>query len=108
MEMIKNTALMVLDTYKANIVLNTVIIVAILVLGFFAIKISKIKLSVLVQMIKVQLLNLTGQEKFEKIVNWFLTSDINKKSILKYIPEKYKRKFLQWIYNSYKGLIKAK
>ena len=44
MEMIKNTALMVSDTYKANIVLNTVIIVAILVLGFFAIKISKIKL----------------------------------------------------------------
>ncbi len=108
MEIIKNTALMVINTYKANIVLNTVIIVLILVLGFFAIKISKIKLSVLAEMIKVQLLNLTGPEKFEKIVNWFLNSYICKDTILKYVPEKWIRKFLQWIYNTYKGLIKAK
>ena len=94
--------------YMQMPVINTIIIIVIIGVGFVAIKYKKVKLETIVMMGKLQLQLITGQEKFDKLVNWFLDTKFNNNSILKLIPESYKRKRLQKIYNKYREIIKRR
>ena len=98
---------LVIDFYMQMPVINTIMIIALIAIGFFAVKYKKVKLETIVMMGKLQLQALTGQEKFEKLVNWLLNTRLNKASILSKIPESWKRKWLQKIYDKYRSIIKV-
>ena len=97
---------LVIAFYMQMPVVNTIIILVLIGLGYVAIKYKKIKLETIIMMGKLQLQVITGQEKFDKLVNWLLDTRLNKVSILKVIPESWKRKWLQRIYNKYREIIK--
>lgn len=96
-------------TYKSNVIMNTILISLILVIVMIICVKKKLKLSALLQMAKAELKEIvSGQEKMERVLDWFLTTNIYNNTILKLIPKSYWKWFLQKLYNKHKELIKTK
>ena len=105
MEIIKG----IIGIYMGNPVLNTIIIIAVLVLGWFLLTYRKLQIMALTASIKVEVKEyLVGEQKLELALNWVMKQNFYKNSILKFIPAKIIKWIINTVFNKNKNIIEAK
>ena len=83
--------------YMQNPVINTLVIIGVLVLGWFLWTYRKTEMLVLASTIKAEAMaNLKGREKLEFALKWLMKQNFYKNSILKFIPQK----VIEWLINA--------
>ncbi len=95
--------------YMQNPILNTVIVLGVIGLGWFLWTYRKAQMLMLVSTIKAEAVeNLKGKEKLEFALKWLMKQNFYKNSLLKYIPAKIIKWLINAIFNSNKIVIEAK
>ena len=99
----------IIGIYMGNPVLNTIIIIAVLVLGWFLLTYRKLQIMALTASIKVEVKEyLVGEQKLELALNWVMKQNFYKNSILKFIPAKIIKWIINTVFNKNKNIIEAK
>lgn len=105
MEIIKG----IVGVYVSNPILNTIIIVGVLVLGWFLWTYRKLQIMALAASIKVEVKEyLAGEQKLELALNWVMKQNFYKNSILKFVPAKIIKWIINTVFNKNKDVIEAK
>ena len=99
----------IIGIYMGNPVLNTIIIIAVLVLGWFLLTYRKLQIMALTASIKAEVKEyLVGEQKLELALNWVMKQNFYKNSILKFIPAKIIKWIINTVFNKNKNIIEAK
>ena len=99
----------IIGVYMGNPVLNTIIIIAVLVLGWFLLTYRKLQIMALTASIKAEVKEyLVGEQKLELALNWVMKQNFYKNSILKFIPAKIIKWIINTVFNKNKNIIEAK
>ena len=99
----------IIGNYMGNPVLNTIIIIAVLVLGWFLWTYRKLQVMALAASIKAEVKEyLVGEQKLELALNWVMKQNFYKNSILKFIPAKIIKWIINTVFKKNKSIIEAK
>ena len=105
MEIIKG----IIGVYMSDPIWNTIIIVGVLVLGWFLWVYRKLEVLALTGSIKAELQELLkGEEKLNFALKWVIKQNFYKNTLLKFIPENIIKSIINIIYKRNKGSIEAK
>ena len=92
-----------------NPVLNTIIIIAVLILGWFLLTYRKLQIMALTASIKAEVKEyLVGEQKLELALNWVMKQNFYKNSILKFVPAKIIKWIINTVFKKNKNIIEAK
>ena len=95
--------------YMQNPILNTVIVLGVIGLGWFLWTYRKTQLLMLASTIKAEAVaNLKGREKLEFALKWLMKQNFYKNSILKFIPQKVIEWLINVVFNKNKDIVEAK
>ncbi|ACZ09659.1 Uncharacterised protein [Sebaldella termitidis] len=95
--------------YMQNPILNTVLILGVIGLGWFLWTYRKTQVLMLASTIKAEaVLHLKGREKLEFALKWLMKQNFYKNSILKFIPQKVIEWLINAVFNKNKDVIEAK
>ena len=99
----------IIGIYMGNPILNTIIIIAVLVLGWFLWTYRKLQVMALTASIKAEVKEyLVGEQKLELALNWVMKQNFYKNSILKFVPAKIIKWIINTVFNKNKNIIEAK
>ena len=105
MNFIKN----LISFYTQNTLLNTVILIAAVILCWFLWTYRKLKVMALTASIKAEVKEyLVGEQKLELALNWVMKQNFYKNSILKFVPAKIIKWIINTVFNKNKNIIEAK
>ncbi len=95
--------------YMQHPVINTLVVIGVLVLGWFLWTYRKAKVLMLVSTIKAEAVaHLKGKEKLEFALKWLMKQNFYKNSILKFVPAKIIEWLIDAVFNKNKNIIEAK
>ena len=95
--------------YMQNPILNTVLILGVIGLGWFLWTYRNTQVLMLASTIKAEaVLHLKGREKLEFALKWLMKQNFYKNSILKFIPQKVIEWLINAVFNKNKDVIEAK
>ena len=104
MEIIKN----LIGFYMQNPVLNTIILIVMIVAGWFLWTYRKLKVMALAASVKAEVNNyLKGEQKLDFALKWLIKQNFYKNSLLKYIPAKIIKWLINAVFNTNKDVIEA-
>ena len=105
MEIIKN----LIGFYMQNPVLNTIILIVMIVAGWFLWTYRKLKVMALAASVKAEVNNyLKGEQKLDFALKWLIKQNFYKNSLLKYIPAKIIKWLINAVFNTNKDVIEPK
>ena len=94
--------------YMQNPILNTVLILGVIAVGWFLWTYRKLQVMALKASIKAEIENyLKGEQKLDFALKWLIKQNFYKNSLLKYIPAKIIKWLINAIFNSNKTVIEA-
>lgn len=94
--------------YMQNPILNTVLILGVIAVGWFLWTYRKLHVMALKASIKAEIENyLKGEQKLDFALKWLIKQNFYKNSLLKYIPAKIIKWLINAIFNSNKTVIEA-
>ena len=95
--------------YMQNPILNTVLILGVIAVGWFLWTYRKLHVMALAGSIKAELQELLkGEEKLNFALKWVMKQNFYKNSILKFIPAKIIKWIINTVFNKNKNIIEAK
>ena len=95
--------------YMQNPVINTLVIIGVLVLGWFLWTYRKTQVLMLASTIKAEAVaHLKGREKLEFALKWLMKQNFYKNSILKFIPQRVIEWLINAVFNKNKDIVEAK